>query len=123
MKKKILIIDDEKSYAEIVKFNLDYTEKYDVIVENDGLKGLEAVKRYKPDLILLDIMMPGISGDKLAAQIRNDEGTKNIPVIFLTSLITEAEADKRKNVLPLHSFIAKSSGIETLLDTVQKHIK
>ncbi len=57
----ILVIDDEKDLIELVRYNLE-KEGFDVIAANDGQSGLEVVKRHRPDLVVLDLMMPGLDG-------------------------------------------------------------
>ena len=94
-KKKILIIDDEKSFAEIIKLHLEDTGKYETMVEMKGGNGLARAIEYKPDLILLDIIMPDKSGDKVAAELKNNENTAGIPIVFLTAIVTEEEVDRR----------------------------
>ena len=86
MKKKILIIDDDKVYTELVKAILERTGKYEVGVENRGLHGLGTAKRFKPDLILMDIMMPHTDGFQIMKLLKNDLDTISIPIIMLSAV-------------------------------------
>src|SRR5438874_10744933 len=86
----ILIIDDEKDLIEMVRYNLD-KEGYDVISANDGQTGLEIAQRHKLDLIVLDLMMPGMEGLEVCRRLRSDPRTGRIPVIMLTAKATEAD--------------------------------
>jgi len=89
MSNKILIIDDEKTFARVLQFNLEETKKFKVRIEHSGLEALRVALEFKPDIILLDLMMPDMPGDKVAYQLRSHADTKNIPIILLTSLVTE----------------------------------
>lgn len=94
---KILLIEDEvlnvKMYSTFLK-----AEGHQVISADDGEKGLRLVSEFQPDLIVLDIMMPKISGLDLLTRLRQDPKTKNIPVIVLSNL---AEPEKAKKALAL----------------------
>ena len=92
-KKRILIIDDEESFTQLVKLNLEASGKYEVMTENKGSLGLVATKQFKPDLILLDLIMPDMGGGELSGQLESDEETKNIPIVFLTAIMTKEEAE------------------------------
>lgn len=80
----ILIIEDEKELAELVAFNLE-REGYRAVIALDGVSGLEAARRNHPDLILLDLMLPGMQGTELCKLLKHDEKTASIPVIMLTA--------------------------------------
>ena len=121
-KKKILVIDDEKDFTEIVKFNLEKTGKYEVRTEDKGSNGLAAARALKPDLILLDILMQDMDGSDVASQIKDDENVKNIPIVFLTAVITKAEVDSFGEVIGGHPFIAKPVSVEGLIDCIEKNI-
>lgn len=82
-KKTILIVDDEQDFVKTTSLRLRF-EGYDTVEANDGLAALERVKERKPDLILLDIMMPGMSGVEVFERLRSNEDTNSIPIIFLT---------------------------------------
>jgi CheY-like chemotaxis protein len=121
-RKKILIIDDEEKFTKYVKFNLESTGKYVVRVENNGTRGLEAAKAFKPDLILLDVMMPDMDGSEVAAQLREEEICKNIPLVFLTAIVTEQEIDEKGPKRGGHFFIAKPINLKNLIACIEQNI-
>ena len=86
----ILVIDDEKDLIELVRYNLE-KEGFDVIGAPDGKAGLEVARAHRPDLILLDLMMPGMDGLEVCRRLREDARTAGIPVILLTAKATEAD--------------------------------
>ena len=85
MDKKILIIDDEKDFCFFVKKNLEAISNYEIITANKGKKGIQIARKEKPDLILLDIMMPGIDGFEVLKRLKANEKTQDISVIMLTA--------------------------------------
>jgi len=82
-KKKIMVVDDEENLSELVKAILE-REGFDVIIANSGIECLEKLKTVQPDLILMDIMMPIMSGRETTEKIRTNSKTKNLKVAFLT---------------------------------------
>ena len=98
MKKIIMIVDDEPDIRDSVKNALEYYSDYDVICVESGNKCYEILKNSEiPDLILLDIMMPGMSGWMLSDRLREKSSWRNIPVVFLTDRTDElAEEVGRK---------------------------
>jgi DNA-binding response OmpR family regulator len=87
----ILIIDDEKDLVELVRYNLVEKEGYDVISAKDGPSGLEIAQKHKVDLIVLDLMMPGMDGLEVCRRLRADARTSRVPLIMLTAKATEAD--------------------------------
>jgi len=83
VKKKIMVVDDEESIVELVKAIME-SEEYEVVTAMDGNECLEKLKTVKPDLIILDMMMPGMSGREVCEKIRENPKTKNLKVAFLT---------------------------------------
>jgi DNA-binding response OmpR family regulator len=81
---KVLVIDDEAPIRLLCRVNLE-AEKMDVIEAADGPSGLEQAHAEHPDVILLDVMMPGLDGWKVAEHLLEDERTSEIPIIFLTA--------------------------------------
>jgi two-component system, OmpR family, phosphate regulon response regulator PhoB len=80
----ILIIEDEESVSGIIRYNLK-KEGYQVLSTDDGAEGLELAKQHKPDLILLDWMLPSLSGIEVCKSIRSTEGVENIPIIMISA--------------------------------------
>jgi len=84
---KVLIIDDEEDFTFFVKLNLERTGRFEVNVANEGLLGIRLAKEKRPDVILLDVLMPSLPGPEVARRLLDDESTKNIPIIFLTAIV------------------------------------
>ena len=89
-KERILVVDDEEDILELVRFNLA-REGYPVICTTSGEETLKIVQREHPDLVVLDLMLPGIDGLDVAKALKNDPKTKDIPIIMLTAKGEEAD--------------------------------
>jgi len=89
-KEKILVIDDEEDILELLKYNLS-REGYKVSCAASGEETLRAVRSQIPDLILLDLMLPGIDGLEVASQLKDDPKTKDVPIVMLTAKGEEAD--------------------------------
>ncbi|MFI3210634.1 MAG: response regulator transcription factor [Peptostreptococcaceae bacterium] len=113
MKTKVLIIDDEIHIVELLKFNLD-VNGYEVDFAYDGLDGFIKMKDDTPDIILLDWMLPGITGIDMLKKIRKDEILRNVPVIMLTA--KNMESDKIEGLeVGADDYITKPFSIKELL--------
>ncbi len=88
--KKILIVDDEDHIRELLKFNLEKSG-YNVYTANDGLEGLKLAREKQVDLILLDLMLPGMDGFEVCKEIRKDNIISNVPIIMLTAKSEEID--------------------------------
>ncbi|MBN1526268.1 MAG: response regulator [Candidatus Omnitrophica bacterium] len=84
MSKKILLVDDEKDFAQFLKLNLE-THGYEADAAYDGEAAIDKVRKEKPDLIILDIMLPKIDGYRVCNMLRNEYEYRNIPIIMLTA--------------------------------------
>lgn len=115
-KARILIVDDEDDFLHFMKLNLEKTGKYKVRAIADPLAAIAAAETFKPDLAVLDIMMPGMDGGELAWQLRNNEETKDMPVIFLTALLNSRE--ERSMINTRSVFMAKPVSIEELMKKI-----
>jgi CheY-like chemotaxis protein len=121
-KRKILIIDDEQDFTKIVKINLEQTGKYDVYIENNPLSALSSVKNCKPDLILLDIIMPGTDGFKVLQMLKKDTVTISTPVIMLTAVMTD-DAKEKASSLYDEGYLEKPITSALLEKTIDKVLK
>ncbi len=120
-RKRILIVDDENSFAQMMKINLEETGNYEVKTENRAVRALAAAKAFRPDLILMDVIMPDLSGDIVASRIEEDPALKNIPIVFVTATIRKVEAASRGGVIGGHLFLSKPIRIEELIDSIEEN--
>jgi CheY-like chemotaxis protein len=121
-KRRILIIDDEASFTRLLALNLGCTGKYTVRAENRAPNGLSAVRDFNPDLILLDVMMPGMAGGELAAQLQAHPGLNEIPVVFLTAAVKKEEVRSRSGVIGGFPYLAKPVNLQELIDCIEKNL-
>ena len=118
---RILAVDDEESFTFFVKLNLESNAIHDfkVMTANRGEEGLKLAKIYKPDLILLDVMMPDMSGAEVAEELLLDDRTKNIPIIFITALVKKDEVKKDSGMVGGREFMAKPVSKEELIKRIE----
>jgi two-component system sensor histidine kinase/response regulator len=120
-KRRILIVDDDAYTTHLVKVLLERTGHYLVLEENDAAKAYQSARDFRPDLILLDIMMPETDGGEVAVRIQADPELQNAPIIFLTALVTRAEA-KAGLQTQGHSFVAKPISIPEVINAIDEHL-
>lgn len=118
MKKKILIVDDELSIVRLLSLRLK-ANNYDIVSAHDGYECVEKAKSELPDLILLDIKMPGGGGINAFKNLKELDETKSIPVIFITAYPT-AEVKKLVMDLGAQGFIAKPFDTELLTNNISR---
>jgi len=93
-----LIVDDNRRFAEGARAILQRTGQYAVCVETNALRALETARSFKPDLLLVDLVMPEIDGAELATQIGADWALHHVPIVFVTALITPEEASDGRRI-------------------------
>jgi CheY-like chemotaxis protein len=122
-KPKLLIVDDEPDAVLILAKTL-LARGYRVITAESGLQAINLAKMEKPDLILLDIMMPDMDGTQVAAALQKDPTTRNIPVIFLTCLVTKKtqEIGSQRYDASKCTFMAKPYDLDKLLMEINRLI-
>jgi two-component system, OmpR family, response regulator len=121
-KKKILVVDDEQNMTRMLKRNLEATGRYDVRTENSGEAGVAAAREFQPDLILLDVMMPGIDGGEVAAKIKEDKRLVNIPVVFLSAIVKKEETQPTGGNIGGLTFLAKPVKLDDLITCIENHL-
>jgi CheY-like chemotaxis protein len=120
-RRRILIVDDDANSTHLVKILLERSGPYLVLEENDPTKADQTAHNFKPDVILLDIIMPKMDGGELATQIEADRELHDTPIIFLTALVTHGEAKSGLHVQG-HPLVAKPISIPELIDAIEKHL-
>ena len=121
-KKRILVVDDEDGVTFIVKAALEQTRNYEVVEENDPAHALLAAREFKPDLILLDVMMPGMDGGDVAAQFKSDRATRDIPIVFLTAIVSGDEVPVGGVVRGGHRYLPKPVSIAELISCIEQTV-
>ena len=94
-KQRILLVDDEPAFTGLLRLNLESLGRYEVWEVNDPREAVPVAREFLPDLILLDISMSDPDGSALAAQLRNDPDLKQVPILFLTGLVSREEVRPR----------------------------
>lgn len=115
---RILIIEDNPASATFYQKHLE-VKGYETIVASTGSEGLTLARQEKPDLILLDLLLPNIDGWKVCRMLKFDRDLKPIPVAILTSRDTEEAAEMAK-ACGADAFLLKTTRIEIVLDVIQK---
>lgn len=118
-KPMILIIDDEKDFCHFMRMNLESTNKYKIFVSTNARSGIKTAIRKKPDLVLLDIMMPNISGFEVLQKLKENINTTSIPVIMLTAL-SDDESIAKAMGLYSHEYIVKPVEMDSLVSKIDR---
>ena len=121
-KKRILVVDDETSITRLLKLNLEQTGDYEVATENASRAALAAAERFQPNLILLDVMMPGLDGGNLASALQANSRLKGVPIVFLTAAVTREEVRERRGLVGGLPFLAKPVNLQEVLACLQHHL-
>ena len=123
MKEKIciLIVDDDRDSTHLLKILLEKTGGYVVFEENDAVKAHQSAQNFRPDLILLDIMMPWKDGGDVARQIDADPQLQRTPIIFLTGLVTKSEARAGLRIQG-YPVVAKPINIPDLINRLEENL-
>ena len=121
-KKRILIVDDEVPLSRLLKLSLEHTGMYLVQVENRSEEAVRAAERFQPELVLMDVMMPGIDGGTLAAQFQTSEPLKHVPIVFLTAAVKRAEVQRSQGQIGGYPFLAKPVDLQEITRCLRHHL-
>jgi CheY-like chemotaxis protein len=121
MKKKILLVDDEKEILDTLS-NILTRRKFEVATASSAKDALELVKTIRPDVILLDVLLPDMDGTVLAMTLQNDTTTRDIPIVFLTGMLTKQEELPGKT-REKYFAVAKPVGTDELVSIIDKALR
>jgi DNA-binding response OmpR family regulator len=116
--KKILVIDDDGKVGETIKALLG-NHNYEVEYEQDGKKGFEKIKKFKPDLVVTDLLMPGIHGFDLCKMIKNNVQTRHIPVIAVSAVYQQSAISYEIMEAGIDAFVKKPINFGRLLENIE----
>jgi len=120
---RILLIDDEPAFTTMLRLNLEKSGKYLVQEENDSHLALATARSFGPDLIFLDIVMPDVEGDDVASALRSDPHTKMIPIVFLTALVANEEAQIGGLVSGGQRFLPKPASVAEIIGCINRTLE
>ncbi|MBX3743845.1 MAG: response regulator [Verrucomicrobiae bacterium] len=121
-RKRILVVDDEASITRLLKINLEQTGDFAVRVENDAKHAMSAAIEFMPDLILLDVLMPGTDGGQLAARFQGNPRFAKVPILFLTAAATKPEVKEHHGKIGGLPFLAKPVDIPEVISAIREHL-
>lgn len=121
-KKKVLVIDDEEDYLKITKFNLEETNNYEVMTLSSAKEVISCVHSFKPDIILLDMLMPVVGGIEVCDMLNNDQLGSRIPIIIVSALEKNVDRFKaqKKGVT---DYVVKPVGKNDLIAKIEKALR
>jgi CheY-like chemotaxis protein len=121
-KRKILVVDDEGGMTRMIKRNLESTNRYEVRTENSSAAAVPAAREFQPDLILLDVMMPGMDGGAVAAKLKEDPRLGGIPIVFLSAIVKKEETEAAGGTIGGQTFLAKPVKLDDLIACIEHHL-
>ena len=119
--RRILVVDNDFNTTRLIKILLEKTGNYFVLPENDPANAHQTARNFRPDLIFIDVVLSDRDGGDIAAQIRADPELQYTPIIFLTALVTRAEANTGLRI-DEHPFLAKPIDIQELIKAIERHV-
>jgi CheY-like chemotaxis protein len=120
-KKNILIVDDDRPLSLALKINLEATGDFNVKVENQSIHAIAVAREFKPDVILLDYVMPGSDGGDISNKLHADPFLKDVPIIMVTALISNAETGDFGSAKRCgHLMVAKPVRLTKLLECIEQ---
>jgi len=121
-RKRILIVDDEVGVTRGLKLYLEATGAYEVRAENHGSHALVTAREFNPHLILLDIVMPDADGATVAAAIKMQPMLQQVPIVFLTALVSKREVSPDGRTIGGHAFLAKPVDPDRVIACIERHL-
>ena len=120
--KRILVVDDEASLTRMLKLNLERQGEFEICEVNHASRASDEARRFKPDLILMDVMMPELDGGTLAARLQQDSSLRHVPIVFLTAAVKNSEVASRNGYIGGLPFLAKPVELAELTNCLRLHL-
>jgi CheY-like chemotaxis protein len=121
-KKRILIVDDEVDAAQLLKANLEQTNRYEVRVEKWPEDVVNVARDFKPHLVLLDIIMPRMCGGDVAQAIKNDQQLKDTAIVWLTAAVWRHQVEENDGIICDYPCLAKPASLEEIIQCIETNV-
>ena len=122
-RKRIFLVDDEPAITRLLKANLEETDLYVVLAENVARRALAAAEAFGPDLVLMDVMMPGMDGGELASSFQGNRKLKDVPLVFLTAMVKREEIHTNGGRIGGLPFLAKPVDLAEVLACLRSFLE
>jgi two-component system alkaline phosphatase synthesis response regulator PhoP len=120
---RVLVVDDEEAYTRMVKFALEDTGDYEIRAENNPTQALQAARLFKPEVVVLDIIMPEMSGLEVGEQLKQDDVLKDTPIIFLTAAVSKEHPHIQHELLEDCPVLIKPVGSDDLVACINETLQ
>jgi len=121
-KARILYVEDEVGAARLLKDNLEATGRYEVAVQNWPEDALATAHVFKPDLILLDLIMPRMPGGNVVEEFEKDSEMKHVPIVFFTAAVWDHQVKENEGEICEHKCLAKPSNLEGIISFIDRNL-
>jgi len=121
-KRRVMIVDDEPGFTKVVKLTLEASKNYEVLELNNPSTVVQNARKFSPDVILLDVVMPNMDGGDVFAQLQGDPMLRAIPVIFVTATVRKGEVPEHGGKIGTSFFIAKPVSAQGLMRCIEEHV-
>jgi CheY-like chemotaxis protein len=121
-KRRILVVDDEVGFTNLLKLNLERDRRFEVRIENDPNRVIETAREFRPELVLLDIIMPGKDGGEVLAELQRETDLPDMRVIFLTATVSIKGVEARDGMIRGMPFIAKPVEPKKLIKRIEEEL-
>ncbi|QGJ69070.1 Alkaline phosphatase synthesis transcriptional regulatory protein PhoP [Planctomycetales bacterium 10988] len=120
-KRKILVVDDDRDLVELITDVIDRDGRFEVRSVNNGFDAGMMVKEYRPDLIVLDVMLPDINGKEVCQRVRSDSSMSEVKIVCISGMVEEDKVQELRNV-GANDFLHKPFEVETLTERICQHL-
>jgi CheY-like chemotaxis protein len=120
--KKVLLVDDEPSFTRLLKLNLEQTGHYQVHAVNWAEDALPAAREFKPDIVLLDVMLPRMFGGDVAALLRADPELQKVPIVFLTAAVPKQRIAEHEGMISGFPFLPKPVELQQVIACIEQQL-
>jgi len=119
---RVLYVDDDVGSARLLKKNLEATGRYEVCLQKWPEDALETARSFKPDVVLLDLIMPRLPGGNVAEELENDPALKDVPVLFFSGSVWPHQVEDHDGIICDHPCLAKPSNLNEIMAFLDAHL-
>jgi CheY-like chemotaxis protein len=120
-KRRVLIVDDEAGFTRLLKLTLERTGRFIVWEQNDPVRAQETARLFRPDAVLLDVVMPHVDGGEIAARFKSDPLLRDCAIIFLTAIVGRGESAEIAQIDGT-PYLAKPVGLDELTAVIDREL-